>query len=190
MPVKIFFWFSLSFGLRWGPPWTPTKQTLEEIYDNEATTRSAHNINNKWATVQMGVAPVHGRGRAHCVANWPNWPWLSVFYAPASYPERKSEKRRWRRLLGSATCGCNCGIMPKGPNELDSLALYRTWKQSCLSSPPTFLALFFYVHELSTMALHLARRAWGEAGGAGGEPQLRFTTIWVKRFDSKKLREL
>lgn len=45
------------------------------------------------------------------------------------------------------------------------------------SSPPTFLALFFYVHELSTMALHLARRAWGGAGGAGGEPQLRFTTI-------------
>lgn len=137
----------------------------------------------KWALPSAWAWP-----EAHCVANWPNRPWLSVLYA------RNREIRRSEvedDCDGSATCGCNCGIMPNGPSELDFLAFCRlafvsnvTTLPVCLLLLSSSLAFFFLCPRTVDGGFAPPKASWRRSMN---EPQLKFTTIWVKRFDRKKI---
>lgn len=153
----------------------------------------------KWALPTAWAWP-----RSHCVANWPNWPWLSVFYASCQrivirirHEEddegEVEDESEGVGDVGSATCGCNCGIMPSGPSEqaaVDFLAFCRLALVSNGVILPSFLLhTFSFSWHYFFMSTNCRRRLCTSTEG-GGEPQLKFTTIWVKRFDWKKLREL
>lgn len=118
----------------------------------------------KWASPTAWAWP-----RSHCVANWPNWPWLSVFYASCLEiaigirdGEEDEGEDEEAADVGSATCGCNCGIMPSGPSEqaaVDFLAFCRlTLVSNGITQPPYLLPTLSYSWHYFFISTNCRRR--------------------------------